>query len=477
MKTKFRKMFSVMLAASAFGGSSLMADTSVEERINQLEATVKAQQNEISRLRTSAGDTWMTERRAEEIRTLVHEVLSDADTRASLAGDGAVAGHDGKSFFLASEDGKFRLNVNGQIQIRYTWNENSGPKGDGIVDQVDNTETGFENRRTKLFFHGHVGDPRFQYVVSLMTLTDDNHDGSVWTDEIYAKYALSDGVTVWAGRTKAPFTREEIMDSRYTMAADRSLVNEVFNIGRVEGIGVILTPSDMIKVNLAVTDGGSSGEPGSLHNFTADNTDVPALTGRIDLKLAGGWNDWNDYSSWSNAPASAFIGAAVHWERAEVGNDGADAPDGFYSYTLDATFKSGGFSAFAAFVGQHVDGRGATGPNDEGDADGYGVVVQVGYMVIPDKLEPFVRYEWLDLDEIGNTSNHEIQLITVGTNYYMNKHQSKVTVDFQWAVDPIAIPANYSANLGDLGLRSDDFGGGNRQDDQFVIRAQFQLLF
>ena len=85
----------------------------------------------------------MTEQRSAEIRGIVQDVLADADTRTSLQSSGAMAGYN-NGFFLASPDGNFSLKVGGQVQIRWTMNS----------AKEQNTDWGFENRRTKLDFSG-----------------------------------------------------------------------------------------------------------------------------------------------------------------------------------------------------------------------------------------------------------------------------------------------------------------------------------
>ena len=77
----------------------------------------------------------------DEIRSVVAEMLADAETRSSLlsAGD---AGHDGR-FFIAGDG--FRLNVGGHIQFRYIANFRDDRPGQ------DDFESGFQTGTSAAF--------------------------------------------------------------------------------------------------------------------------------------------------------------------------------------------------------------------------------------------------------------------------------------------------------------------------------------
>lgn len=95
-------------------------------------------------------------------------------------------------------------------------------------------------------------------------------------------------------------------------------------------------------------------------------------------------------------------------------------------------------------------------------------------MVIPDTLEPFARYEWLDFE-----SEDEITIITLGVNWYHNKHKSKLTTDVVWVLDPLV------GSAGGTGFGADGASSGlgllddvsDEVDDQVALRIQYQLLF
>src|SRR5690606_11994218 len=126
--------------------------TSNEELIKQLTARIAA-------LEADRGQERLTEQRAAEIRSLVHDVLADADTRASLLQGGMTAGYD-NGFVLSSTDGNWLLRTNFLMQQRFIWNNRDG-------DGVDGDVWGFENPRSKFILTGHVVNPDWFYRVDV----------------------------------------------------------------------------------------------------------------------------------------------------------------------------------------------------------------------------------------------------------------------------------------------------------------------
>ncbi len=428
------------------------------------EEQFKAMQAELAQLRADSDANWLNERRVEQVKDIVREVLADADTRASLLESGMTAGHNGKHFFLASEDGRFLLNIGGQIQFRYIMNQRKGVSRNGH----DNGESGFTLRRTKLKFKGHINSPKIGYAIGIQT---DRTNETIYLDHAYVKYKLRDDLVLWAGERKSPFLREELTSSSRQLTVERSQMNEIFTLGRTQGVGAVWTANENLIAHVAITDGSRSGEPSSKakKDFDDDTTDF-AITGRVDLRLLGDWKQKKEFTTWSGKDASLFIGAAAHYEVGETGDDqGSTANDSLFTWTVDgsATCEQGG-TLYAAVVGQHLNAASPIAAN----MDNYGFLVQGSYHVITDKLEPFARYELISMDGVAA---EDVSLVTLGANWYLNKHASKFTVDVVWALDPLT-----SANLGGhspssgLGLmKYDDAGEG----DQIALRAQFQLLF
>ena len=499
-------LMAMALTVSLCSAANAASDLSAE--VEALKAQVKQQQVELQQLRVQSSSSWMNERRSQEVKALVQQVLADADTRAALAEGGMTAGHNGENFFLASEDGSFLLRISGQIQIRHTSNfrDRKPFDADGNPATLDETSfvsdaglAGFENRRTKIRFDGHIGGPRVHYVVQLAVQPDDNE---VNGDIITIGYDLTDNLYIWAGEDKGPFLREEIVSSSRQLAAERSLVNEVFSLGVQQGVGLNWQAREDILLSLMISDGANSGEEDRRSKAWDSDLNDFAFTARLDWTFEGDPGEAADFTSDPTDELFIHGGAAVHYEVTETGNyngradpnSGAPYNDTFTMWTLDAAVEYQGFNAFIAFVMMHTDFEGAGSALPAGasrpDFDPWGLVVQAGYnMDIGDNgtLEPFVRWEHLDFDSVAETVNSgyddEIDLITFGFNWYHKKHASKFTLDVVWALDtlpggsPIASPGGQAQLLrgvsSGLGLLGDD----PDEDGQIALRAQYQLLF
>jgi len=452
----------ILLAAILLGGLPLTTGAepdvvtreeieAMRREIRELRGQNERLSNEIARVREAEKRDWMSERRAEAIKGLVREVLADAQTRASLLDDGITAGHDG-SFFLQSADGAYRMSFSGQFQGRYIFNQRDES---GEDDEL----SGFQVRRIKFKSKGHIADPRIQYAFSL---AGGRSAGGTAFEDYKISYALTDRLTLGAGRMKAPFAIQELTSSTRQLAVERSSVHETFNPDRSEGL-ILSYEGERFRAHGMVNDGAG----GDRVDFAANNVDF-AFTGRAEGRIAGNWSQLKDPgTAWSGEETGLFLGGAVHYEVGETGEDTVNGD--FVLWTVDATYEHQGLGLLAAVYGNHEDNDG-----DE-DFDDFGVLLEAGYFLVPDILQPFVRYELIVQDEArsgvaGGTADEETSLFTAGLNWYHHGHRAKFTLDGVYGLDPLRGFVNTSSSLG---LRPD----GPGEDGQFVLRAQYQLLF
>lgn len=408
--------------------------TSNEELIKQLTARIAA-------LEADRGQERLTEQRAAEIRSLVHDVLADADTRASLLQGGMTAGYD-NGFVLSSTDGNWLLRTNFLMQQRFIWNNRSG-------DGVDGDVWGFENPRSKFILTGHVVNPDWFYRV-------DVNVGSATTDRTgklnaYLGHDYGNGWRVLAGSMKLPLLREELVEAQYQLAVERSLFNYTFTGGYSDGLAVHYQGDDFRFMGM-ISDGANMG------NTTWNaQTNEYALTGRVEFRVNGNWGQFEQFTSRPGDEQGLLIGGAVHYQKGDYGNT-ASEPETVI-LTGDVTAQFGGFNLFGAVVWSDID------PNINGvsDVNPWGFVIQGG-VYVSDEVELFARYEYIDSD-IDTVD--EISLLTGGFNWYFHGQNAKWTTDIGYAFDNLPVGNALTGWQGDA----------PGEDGQWVIRSQWQLLF
>lgn len=434
----------MILTTMVITGASLSSAPNSE--VDTLRSMVHELRDQVAELKQD-DNAWINSKRADEIRGLVNDVLADVDTRASLQGSGATSGWP----WVASADGNFKLKFGGQIQARWLTNEATG--------QED--QQGFEQRRTKLKFSGHVGDPSWQYKV---TATWGRNDGSS-TEDAYINKKFDNGSWFKFGQYKGGFLRENIVSSSKQLGVERSMLNNAFTYGWTQGIEYGWRDDDMGFI-FQYNDG-----PG-LANSQALAPSRSAMIARVEYKSGdASWKDFGYLTSKMGAKGGFMLGFSYQSMEidddstsAEYGNVDANKSDG---WSADASWRGDGWNVFAYMVE-------TTGTTTDGaDIDSSGWLVQAGYM-INEHTEIFAKHQEGTIDGFNN----DMSAFSAGFNYWpiAGNNAVKWTTDVSWAGDLIA-------NGGD-GASPDWVSSGNgwradtgTADDQMLIRTQLQLLF
>lgn len=506
-------------AAGAAPDSDTIAQ--MQRQLAELAKENREQAEEIKALRQQDGEAWLTEQRAEQVRGIVQDVLADSSTRSGFRADGATAGYD-KNFFLASADGNFRLNFEGQVQVRYSYSNVptdslsgsvSRPPAPAIVPREDDqliNEYGWEIRRMQLNFFGHMFDPTVQYRVQLQYQRDYAVSGPpLRFADVYIQKSFGDGWFGRVGQWKNLFNYEENTSSRTQQFAERSLVNEYFNTKFVQG-ALLGWEGKQVRVYASYNDGGANRDVGILQ--ANGNLTEWAFTGRAEWMLAGEWGQFKDMQGWRGSPFAAMVGVAANWQRG-----GGNPPEGRQSpgngtimasttradsttgvvtttravademtlltWTVDANLRGDGWSLWTAFLGNYTYAGGsvaeAQGVNG---AVSLGAVVQGGVFV-SDSVELIARYEGLwvssDFDPSSYQANafnaQTLNIVTAGANWYLQKNRLKVTLDAGYAFNPLLFASGlFGEGTAGANWRPSQTGEGS---GEFVLRAQMQLLF
>jgi Phosphate-selective porin O and P len=457
MKTTMKGPIMAMAAAIAGAAGAQSSDTN--EEVARLKAAVADLQQQVSSLQATEQQNWLTQKRAEEVRALVQDVLADADTRATLLETGVTAGYD-KGFFIGSTDGNWLMRIYGQLQVRYVYDHRDDPP-DAVPDQ---NRQGFEVRRAKIGIKGNVFDPTWQYDVLLAV--DRNTSNAQGEDNIWIQKDLGDGFKVKVGQMKAPYLYEDVLSSTRLFAVERSLFNSFFTAATIQGINASYEAQHW-RITGTYNDGNGSGSTSNMNKgWQAEDTEWGQVGARVDFLLAGDWKQMVDYDAWRGEDTAFMVGIASNYQKSEFGTGhNLPLPDfnnnevGNLGFTIDAIAKFGGFGVSGAFAYRKLD------PQSGDTLDQYGFYVQGGFF-LADDWELYGRYEWINADV---SSIDDLSVITVGVTKFWDKHNLKWQTDVGYGINSVdAIFAQSSA-----GWQPDS----PDQDGQIVIRSQFQLLF
>lgn len=401
---------------------------------------------------------------SDEIRATVAEMLADAETRSSLLSSGD-AGHDGR-FFIAGDG--YRLNISGQIQVRYYANFRDDDAN------TDDFESGFEMRRTKLNFQGDIGKDWFYRVRGNFSRSE----GDFGLDYGYAGYKFANGTRMTAGQFKLPLLREELVGDDRQLAVERSVTNYVFSQDYSQGI-MLDYETETWRVAGAFSDGLATRNTAFTDNQTsawfASGTGLGeadyAFTGRFEWLFSGGWKMFDDFTSAKGQDFGGMVGVAAHWQESANTNAPTDVDTDTAQITVDVSLEGDSWNVFGAFIYRYNDYTAlGTGSSDQSD---YGFVVQGGWR-FAENTELYARWDSViaDEDNPAFAESDTFNFLTFGVNQYYAGHAAKATLDVLWALD---------ATGGTGGDISDALSGtgltGDTEDNEFVIRAQFQLLF
>jgi hypothetical protein len=394
-------------------------------------------------------------------------VADDAERRSRVAnlaaGGGLTAGYD-KGFFLKSDDGNFLLKPSVQFQFRYVANGRNDVGGAGDDDSFID---GFEARRTRFRFDGNVFSPKLTYSFVWDT---SRTNGAVSLLDAWAQYQISPDLAFKFGQFKESWAHERDISGYQQLAVDRSLNDALLggNItDRVQGVSLVLggTKDRPYRVEVAYHDGANSRNT-NFQDFPSGATPAVAAAGthwgaglRGEYKLFGDWAGYKDFTAKGSKENLLVVGGGADYTD-RVGND-------VLLTTADVQYEIA--DRLAVYGAAHAAFTDPYNSTDNISRTDYGALVQAGYLLTK-KWELFGRYDFVKLDEDAVAAGKEdfFHEVTAGLNYYLGPdgsylHRAKFSLDLTYL--PNGAPSDQTQS----GILAAD-------DDEFLLRAQFQLM-
>ncbi|MEI6474715.1 MAG: hypothetical protein WCO75_04925 [Planctomycetota bacterium] len=516
-----------VLARPAPGVDELM------KRLETLEDRNRELETRVTDLNRQQGEEWLGEQRAGQIRDIVRDVLADSDQRTSLQGSGMTAGwNDG--FFLASADGRFRMNLGGFMQNRFTSStirpgsyNGANPAQQAVFDRKE-TRYGFNVPDLQVWADGHVFSRDFQYMVKARFYEQvttninkgDTSSGSaaiaggpdfsqVELMDAWIRINLDDNWSVRTGQYRSPFSRGFLVLEQYQMSSARSVVDFHYALGYTQGIELEYT-NDEFRSRTSIDSGAQDNMLGDVNavyggngyklwptgSFGSQNAQfweqnsAYSVTHRFDWKPAGSWDQFRSYTSPSMETFAFLAGLGLHYQssrgyQANEDTPGVKNPESqWFTATIDAQANFGGASVYGAVFYNYVNAPAALQPAfgdaqdnvqyDLGTLNMVAAQLQASMYIMP-KAELFGRYEFAYIDG--------------GTSTLNNINPEIANPD---PLNLLTIGVNYYLDGQDLKWTTDlgwaitavnplfsDVNAGWRpsRSDEIVFRTQLQLIF
>jgi len=466
----------IVLGAAAFSG---MAVASTGNASNDLQSRLEAAEAKIAEMSAQQSGDWLTEQRSEQIRGLVQDVLADADTRASLQGDGATSGYN-NGFFVQSADGKWSMKVNGVFQER--WNMGSQPAHLAVatVPGNDNHAFGFETTRALLNFSGSLAGKAFYNVRLDWSPYNTAAGNGLSNSELewaYGGWNINDTWSVQVGRQKFDVMRAFMVNAEDQQAIERSSQTYYWDTSAITNGIKLVGNSDQARYNVMFSNGSNGGGAGFGNAAWAANDHGWAVTGRGEWLLQGDWSQFDRIGSSTGEAAGMLLGVGAGY----LNNQGVGGDDNWI-VSADLSYDGNGWNMYGSVTGGN-NNNATTAVAGRGSNDGTSLGFEVGAgMYMNDNNELYARWQWLSPGlALGNASggtedvSSKLNIATIGWNHYIAGPNTKLSVDWNWCFsDPGFANALGGGAMGYTGWWTN---AAQTSGSQWLFRTQLQVSF
>ncbi|MBE7548799.1 porin [Candidatus Kuenenia stuttgartiensis] len=335
---------------------------------------------------------------------------------------------------IRTTDGNYSLNIGALLQMQYEYKDKD--------DDFDESDTqNIDIRRARLNFGGNIYSKDLHYYIGI-----DGDKFDVGVRDFYVYWTPFDELNTKIGYFKVPFNRQRLASSATLLLQERSIASEFFDQDRDYGVDLYGKPFDgYMEYHAAVFQGAGEDQADWFQgkdNF--DNELMFVLNARYNP--FGKYNYYDETDLAYSDTLKATIGASVAFngKRKDVKEEDYDNITG----VVDCGLVYKGISWNNEYYLMSRD------PESGGESlESEGFHTQLGYFVLPKKLELAGRYSVIDPDD--DISNDIQREYTFGVNYYFRGHRSKIQADFGHLVTE----------------------GEEEDKEENRVRVQYQIMF
>lgn len=336
---------------------------------------------------------------------------------------------------LYEKDGTY-VAIGGSLQAQYRRDDPDGGRG------TDD----FFLRRLEVYVEGSVTEN-----VSGMWEVDFGGRGE--EPEVGDAYITYSGLSVGdivVGNQSVPFSREKLTSDKRQQTVERQFAgSSSFGVPDKQ-MGVSLTSgTGTLAWQAGVYKAGFESDPARLSFASRVNEDAEyfgdMLAGRLDFNPLGHFR--MAQGAFGEALKLGIGVNAFAWR-----NDDDDVVDPASDYDkvtglgIDGALRTGYLSADAAYqsyASETLDGGFTGGLVEDGEGDFDTYMVKGGYMLVPNRFEGVLAYSVLDADAWDEDDTR----ISAGTNFFLNRHNAKIQVTYEFGRDVEGIAGNDANTL------------------------------
>jgi hypothetical protein len=376
-------------------------------------------------------------------------VIPQPQTDAAKADDWKKIYNGG--FYVASEDNKFSLHINGLFQPRFTeFVPNSSATALGAPSS--NTSD-FDTYLGRLALSGSVFDPSVKYFVQFQGSTSSNTIGMNFIDW-FAQKEISKALVVQMGRSWTPYSLENFDSPGQYLFADFSSAEYAFALSRAVGFEAL---GQIGKFGYAVMIANSV--PGLDAAGQENFNNKLAYIGHVqyDVLAPYGYQESDPNPAGAPTELTLWTSAAYNPVATPSAFENQSAGDRTVGVNQTVAFRKKFFTLQNTGFYRDTERTGLPSFNS------YGFAEQAGYYLIPGHFEIIGRISgvnWGALDFASsapgadtntwysgpNFAFHRVDEHSVGFNYYLYGHNAKVQTAYSYMTGNTFDAKGFTAN-------------------------------
>lgn len=354
-----------------------------------------------------------------------------------------------RGFFLRSKNGKFSLNINGLMQIRYSFFK---PNSVGRYNYSNRTQNDFEIYLGRLAFSGNVFEPNLKYFMQIQGFTTGSSNDMTLLDWFMAK-TFSPYFTLQAGRSWTAYTWEFYANPAWLTFPDLSTAEYGFVLPRAIGLAAY-GQWEKLSYEAEIANGIPALDSGGTDNVDSNFAYIGHLQYDILAPAFFGFSETHPDDSYAAEPGLSIWGSGMYNPvNSNSTFENELAGDSTYGGNTSIGFRWGYFTA------QGTGYYRRTQPGNEARSQGvtqynsWGYGEQAGYYVVPGRWEIAQRVSgiWWGQGEIPQSgtpsdpssetywfsgpdefSYNRITEYSADVNYYLYGHNAKVELEYSY---------------------------------------------